>query len=405
MENRPRIKIRKSQILEDCAYLALLSFLFRILPILFGCESTDIMLYRQQAIPVLNHQNIYQVTNNVFPYSPLTMFIPAFCLFLSTAVKVPFYVVMKIPALLGDIFLSIAIYYWLLKMWQDKKLAFRGGVLYAINPLAILVSAFHGNLMSIPTLVTFLAVIMVAYAPEENYRLSALLLGLAIGFRGYAVLLLPLFLLKSKATLARKVSYVAYAILPTLLLFIPFLLLDHKSIFREVFSYSSWTDYGFAAISRAWYSFRTGIIEYGLPRNIVVFLAINSKTIFLLAYAAILLRHKKFNLITLALLVYLGFYFFYAGVASQYFVWILPFFYFLKDKISKWYVILGSYALMSFYLIYHPSILFGRFNFTTSLSLRVFLFNEFLALALFWIFCGVWFFILFFKREKSPEMQ
>jgi Gpi18-like mannosyltransferase len=304
--------------LKDIICISLVALILRILPVVIGADSTDINLYRQQALPVLNGQNIYQVTHKVFPYSPLTMFIPALCLYLSSKFSLPFHMVMKAPAILGDIAIAVAIYYWLFNIWKDRKAALRGAFLYAINPLAILICAFHGNIMSLPTLFSFLALIMMAYDDEGNHRLSALLLGLAIAFRGYAVLLLPFILLKSGISPGRKLSYVLYAILPTFIFFLPFLALDYRSVFREVFAYSGWTDYGFAAVARAWHSFQTGAVNYRITNGLVSGLALDSRQIFLAAYLIILMRYRRLSLLRSTVMVFLVFYFFYAGVASQY---------------------------------------------------------------------------------------
>jgi len=385
----------------DIFIIIIVALFLRILPVLFGCESADMVMYRQQANPVLGGQNIYQATHRVFPYSPLSMWIPALFLLLSIKFNLPFYIIMKTPALLGDIFLSVAIYYWLIRFKKNRSLAFRGGLLYAANPIAILISAFQGNFMSIPTLFTFLAVVVLLYDPDNNYRLSALLLGLGIGFRGFPVLFLAPIFLAVKISLPKKISYLGYAILPVAILCVPFLLLNSRAMLGEIFGYSGFSDFGLTAI--IWnLTFLINNPELqSLSDKLVLILTCWSKLIFVFVYGIILLLRNSLNLIKTVLLICLGFYFFYTGVSSQYFIWVIPFLYFLKDKISKYYIILGTYALLSFYFKYHPEIIFGRFNPDLAYATKVLFINLFVAQLLFWGLCGIWFFKLFFQNDEA----
>ena len=171
---------------------------------------------------------------------------------------------MRIPALIADIAVNITLYLAIFR--QRQKDAILWGALYAINPVSILITSFHGNITVIPTLFTFLAYIVLLNGVQDNYRLSALLLGLAIGFRSYPILLLPFFILIPDFSLTKKIKYAAYALVPTFLSFVPFLLLNPGAVAKEVLSYSGWADHGFVAILRAVYSFKTGLFCPGLVR-------------------------------------------------------------------------------------------------------------------------------------------
>ena len=416
------LTIRSRGVLKDVAFIILTALILRILPTLFGSDQNmDVVLFRAQAIPVLDHQNIYQVTHRVFPYTPLSMFIPALCLAFANLSKIPFFITIKIPALIGDISLAVAIYYWANRVRRERGIALKAGLLYAINPIAVLISGFQGNLMPLPTLFMFLAVMMAIYDRDKNYRLSALLLGLSIAFRSYPILLLPLILLKSDLPRIKKLKYVAYALVPTLLISLPFLLIGHQSLFKEMLSYSGFTDYGFAAIERArsLYSiavannlnFISGDIAEHMdnlrlmhlcasPNSIIMELAKHSKAIFLSTYLLIVLLNKRLDLLRSVLLVFLAFYFLYSGVSSQYLIWVLPFLYFMDDDHSRWYVILGSYAIVSVYLCYYPRILLGSIPVRGYPDISSVLMNEFFALSLFWGICVIWFFPILFKKER-----
>jgi hypothetical protein len=308
---------------------------------------------------------------------------------------------MRLPAIIADIGIALAIYVAFIRM--GRKNAFSVGLLYAINPVSILICSFHGNIISIATLFSFLAyVVLLPKAGERNYRLSALLLGIAIGFRGYPILLLPLFLFKLRVTLGKKIEYALYSTIPTALSFVPFLLLDYKSIFREVFAYSGFPDYGLAAILRAVYSWINDARLYDLPGNLDVMLSVNAKALFFVAYAALMLISLRKRLISLITSVFLIFYFIYTGISSQYLIWVLPFAFLLQGRMLKYYLFFATWALVNFYWIYHPYIIFGKSP-SVMVPLRDLLVGEIISLSLLWAVCLVWAVVLLFKKDDGAD--
>ena len=374
------------------------SLLVRILPLFNAVDWTD--LYARQAIPILEHLNIYSATQNIFPYSPVSIFLPALCAKISIIFKAPFYIIMRLPAIIADTGIALSIYAILTRI--GRKNAFSAGLLYALNPISILISSFHGNIISIATLFSFLAYAVLLLGVEKNYRLSALLLGVGIGFRGYPILLLPLFLLKLKLSFSEKMEYIIYSTIPTAISFLPFLFLDYKSVLREVFSYSGFPDYGLAAILRAVYSFINNTRLYGLPGNLLEMLTDATKVLFFAVYAIILLLSVKRKLISSALAVFLIFFFVYTGISSQYFIWVLPFAFLAQDKMLKYYMIFGTWALVNFYWIYHPHIIFGKLG-IMNLPLNILLAGEIVSLSLFWMLCLLWAAKLMFGKDVYAE--
>lgn len=378
--------------------IAAVGLLMRVIPLFNSAEWTD--LYVQQALPILNHLNIYSAAPGIFPYSPVSMFLPALCAKLSFIFNVPFHVVMRLPGIAADTLIALSIYAVLAKL--GKKNAVLAGLLYALNPVSILISSFHGNVMPIAVLFSFLAYAVLLFGVEKNYRLSALLLGAAIGFRGYPVLLLPLFLIKIKAPWTRRLEYIAYSIIPTAVSFVPFLFLDHGSVIREVFSYSGFPDYGLAAILRAFYSYIYAARLYVLPGNALGILSDVTKVVFLAGYVMILLLAARKSLVSSIMAVFLAFYFIYTGISSQYLVWILPFAFIAHDRMLKYYLVIGTWALVNFYWVYHPYILFGKSGFTYY-PLAGLLAGELISLGLLWLVCLSWAVALMAGKRSDTE--
>jgi len=243
--------------------------------------------------------------------------------------------------------------------------------------------------MPIAVLFSFLAYTVLLSGEEENYRLSALLLGVAIGFRGYPILLLPLFVIKTGLSLDKKVKYILYSTIPTVLSFIPFLLLDYRSVLKEVFAYSGFSDYGIGALLRAVYSFVNSDVFVTLPGDLLAKISACTKVLFFVFYVSVLVFAGRKRLVSLILAVFLAFYSIYTGISSQYLIWILPFAFLAGDRMLKYYMVFTTWALVNFYLLYHPHIILGRMG-MANLPMTGLLKGEIISLSMFWLVCAAW---------------
>lgn len=191
-------------------FVFLVGATLRFVPLFFSSESLDITLYRFQAIPVLDRINPYSYylaesfTNirQPYVYLPLSMFYAPVCFELAKLAQLPFYVAINFPPIFFDLCLLVLIYGVLSKRKPGSE--FAGGLLYALNPISILISSFHANVMAGPVFLTTLSYVLVSKEeaiPSDRQiaeRLSALTLGLAIAWRTYPILFLPALLLKTK---------------------------------------------------------------------------------------------------------------------------------------------------------------------------------------------------------------
>lgn len=136
--------------------------------------SYDIDSYRIQAQAVLNGQNIYEMTYR-YPYPPVWMYMPAASWRLADWFPIPFYFWVKLPAIVADLLIG-----WLLASWPNsvgiKNPNWRAA-LYLFNPIAILISAGHGQFDSIVILFVLLAV---RFLLDRHLARSALSLSVSI---------------------------------------------------------------------------------------------------------------------------------------------------------------------------------------------------------------------------------
>jgi len=332
----------------------------RLIPAVYlGNEVSDLSIYRYMALIVLRGQDIYEIPN-VFPYTPMSLFLPAFGLQLSGWLHQPFHLVMKIYPVLGD--LGTATVIFLLGHRRGRVgLAVPLALAFALNPVSILITALHGNIMPLSVFFAFWAYYLLDHPKRERtYVLSALALGMGIGLRSWPVLLVPLLLRPGQLKWRQRLVYLVVAGLPTVLTLGPYMLANFDGIRHEVFEYKSVADLGWVGAWRAYYFLQTGSRE---APQAGVWLS-SSRFYFLEAYGVLVLAAwvvpallDTAGWIATALLLN---YTVMGGMAAQYYSWVLPFLIVYPTYYAAFSLVVTG-ALITFYLALHPGIVLGPF--------------------------------------------
>jgi len=170
--------------------VAMVALCVRLIPNLFLPMGAgyDIESYQIVGNLVLHKENVYtsQEAMRRHPYLPLQMYWMAFSLWFAQTFNLPFVKIVR----LAPIFADAGIATWItLRLHNRLPLpsAFRGGLLYALNPLTVFVSAYHGQFDAIPVLLTLVAIEVIEVSPLG----SGLVLGLGILDKSWPVLALP----------------------------------------------------------------------------------------------------------------------------------------------------------------------------------------------------------------------
>ena len=332
----------------------------RLVPAVYlGNEVSDLSIYRYMALIVLRGQDIYEIPN-VFPYTPMSLFLPAFALQLSGWLHQPFHLVMKIYPLLGDLGSASIVYLLGRRCWASGR-ALLLGLAFALNPVSILITALHGNIMPLSVFFAFWAYYLLDHPKRgRTYILSALALGMGIGLRSWPVLLVPLLLRPGQLKWRQRFVYLVVAGLPTVLTLGPYMLVNFTAIRHEVFEYKSVADLGWVGAWRAYYFLQTGTRE---APQAFLWLS-NSRFYFLGAYGVVVLAawvvpalFDTAGWIATALLLN---YTVMGGMAAQYYSWVLPFLIGYPVYYAVFSLIVTG-ALITFYLALHPGIVLGPF--------------------------------------------
>ena len=144
-------------------------------------------------------RNVYTapLALNRYPYPPLHGYVSALMVWLSGGNRMAFLMADKlIPAACG-VGLAVALWAAALRLGRAPRQALLVGLLYAVNPLPVLVTSYHGQFEEIPLLFIVLALLLLSGRQTRGAAaLSALLLGVAVAYKTWPLLFLPpLFLL------------------------------------------------------------------------------------------------------------------------------------------------------------------------------------------------------------------
>jgi hypothetical protein len=320
----------------------------RAWPILNGSVAGDIANYRTvgQAILDGHFSELYSLP---YPYPPLWMFFEAWAGWLSQRLDVDYSTIIKLPILAADVALAVFAFLILRARGMGPWRAFAWSSVVALSPVLVLVTGYHGQFDSIAIAFLVAAAYFGEEAPGRSWSLplSATLLGLAIAFKAFPVLVLPFFLWRCCRNWREVGVFSTLAALPTVLVLGPYVLVGWDGVREGLLGYSGVTDHGWASLLRAWLSRTTGDAWTGLPGPGAGAFLDNGRVMFLAAWAVIAAWYgPRHRVLDSALLVFLLFLFLYPGLSSQYLTWVVPLGVVAADMVVLPYMAVATAALL-----------------------------------------------------------
>jgi len=191
----------------------------------------------------------------------------------------------------------------------DAKKAGKLTLLYAFNPITILVSAIWGTMDPIPVMFTVASLyFFLNTISATGLATSALFLGWGIAFKLYPIFILPAFIAKLKR-FKEAIIFIIFACLPLTFFSIPFLLWDSESYINILLTHHA---EGVHPLSP--------IFSLGNLPILQIFLFLSITTLFIIAYL------KKTSIIVNVTLSFFVLYLAFGGArATSYFLWMTPF--------------------------------------------------------------------------------
>ena len=283
-------------------------------------EVADVLRYRKVADHVLDVSWNPYAAPRLYPYPPVWVWVEAGAGWLARTTAVPFAVAVKVPAVLAD----LGIVAWLFAWGPRRGRGAAPAWIYALHPVSVLVTGFHGQFDAIALLAVLLAL---SWRDTARPTSSALALSAAVAVKSFPVLLLPTFLAGSGPSGRARARFAALVLGPVLLLLVPYAAADAGALRRELFGYGGVADFGWIALSRGARWLATG----ALPRSEAAFWPTQvaaAKLLFLAAYAALVVALVRgrlgSDLPRACLAVLLAFLVFYGALSAQYLLWVVP---------------------------------------------------------------------------------
>ncbi|MCA9995265.1 MAG: DUF2029 domain-containing protein [Anaerolineales bacterium] len=231
-------------------WLLAIALFVRLLPIVLLPVGAgyDIESFLLVGRAILAGQEVY--TSEAFgrhPYLPMQMYLIGAALWAARHTFVPFVVWIKLPGLLADVGIT-AVIFRTTRQHSPVETAQYYALLYAFNPISLLVTAYHGQFDAVAVLLLLLA--WHFYQSEQQNR-SALALGFAILNKTWPVVFLPITFIRLpnwRSRLTYALIAVAIPVVFTLLYIIIFAA-DPTPMLRRALTHSGVAGYwGHSAI-------------------------------------------------------------------------------------------------------------------------------------------------------------
>lgn len=193
---RPGVRNRRSIASLSLPVILLIAGVARLLPALWLPVGAgyDIESYRLVTDALLSGVEVYGAALGRHPYLPFQMFIMGAMAHLAQVSGLPYVVAIKLPSIAADMAITAIIFRVIQKHYRRPDLAAYFAVLYALNPVSILVTSYHGQFEAITLLLLVLA--WYTWQVSERRTASAVALGLAILNKTWPILFLPVVLLR-----------------------------------------------------------------------------------------------------------------------------------------------------------------------------------------------------------------
>jgi len=316
----------------------------------------DVRIYQKVGERILaGALNPYEFPARFYPYPPIWVWVEAGSEWLARNVPaVGFAVWVKLPVLAADVAIVALLVHW------GRRLGF--GTLpawiYALHPVSILITGFHGQFDPIAL---FFSLLALYWHQQKRLDRSALALAMGIATKSFPVLLLPFFLVRSNSPRS-ALRFLLLATVPGALLLAPYAIDNLGALVRELFGYGGFADFGWIGLVRGLRWLATGELLRSEPPYWGVFIPI-AKASFLLVYALLLLgswkRWLHWTLPEAALGVFVAFVALYGSVSAQYLCWVLPIGVMFPRRLLAAHAAAGTIALVGFYSFLHPAVLYA----------------------------------------------
>jgi len=298
--------------LKFCAYIFFASFIIRAIPagFIFGPD-TDIVVFQKARQMALNGN--WCGIREIMPYYLFEQYMLYLTSLADKFLNMPGYFSVKLPGILFDSLIPVIIH----KLTGSRD----HSVKYALNPVSVMVSAYHGMFDAVT--IFFLLLCFYLIIKNKNLFLQGAAYGLAFQSKPWPALFSPSVFLRMKP--AQVLCFLSGALL-TFIVF-SFICLGSPGYVLGPLSYSGISGFGQV----------TGVLYILLDRMLHAHAAYNASLLAVkIVFIAVILWSayisRAWGVMEAFYLFLLGFYVFSPGFSQQYNLWLMPFIIIFNDE-------------------------------------------------------------------------
>jgi len=380
-------------------FIILVTLCMRIIPqlLLPVGAGFDIQSFEIVGNTVLAKKDVYTTleTQGRYPYLPFQMYWSAFSVLVAKKIHIPFTIFIKTASIIADATIATFIYIISSRLWNNK-IAGINSLLFALNPISILVSVYHGQFDSVP-----IALVMASIFFISQPVISGVFFGLSILTKSWPILFLPSFI-KNNNSLKDRLLFSGVTGLIPLTGIIFYILVFDSSLFN-VLKVALTYNHGIGVWGYSYFiklfanlTNQSGVFSWFIQNSRFITLALLG-IIWLRVASAQFLPNNLFTIV-------LAFLTFTHAFSIQYLSWLIPFSLIANfDSDYKW-IFRYTISVFSYmFLAYHTLIL--QLNITNLLPWSIADHLIIVSGIPAWLICIGWFFDILSQRSiPSPKI-
>jgi hypothetical protein len=301
-------------------------------------------------------QNPYLSTSNPANYPPLWVYVCWTCLVVSRCTGLSFDLVAKLFVSLFDAATVIPVGLMARAHVGSESAGRAASVMYVLNPVAILIAAFHGqNDPVVVGLIAWSIWLITAKPITMGVEFGAIVFGVSLCIKPFGMLFLPLILASTDGWGRRALLFLLVSI-PMLISALPYLISTPVALFGAASTYRGPPDFGYVGIYNAWMNLGHGSSGEPIVRSLPGWI----RLAYVVVFSLIWWQFRCATLLQQVCAVILSLYLFYGALGAQYLIWIVPFAAAIRDRHLMRASLITAVALVAFYQLNHPAILTGR---------------------------------------------
>lgn len=316
---------RSTMVSALCGALVLSAILHIVIIRATSGAFPDMEAYGIQAQAFFHSQNVYAVTSR-YPYPPVWIWIVAAARWCANTFGLPFADIVRLPGTCADLIMGAALFAYARRRFGFCLLTLGTALLYLLNPVALLISAAHGQFDALVMVFVLLALCAKGSQHDRWGVTSGVLLGVAIALKGFPVMLLPYFV--RAATPGKRVGTAISACVPVVVSVAIYVAIFGYTplMYAHIVAYRSTADLGWLYLLLHLPLLGTSIVTHSATFAPVLVLILFGSEIFVLVFAITVPGKRLVGQPATAIaLIFAVLYATTATMSVQYIVWILPF--------------------------------------------------------------------------------